>query len=85
MILDTALSLEQFIAVVRGFERVELSEAAKARIQRARDVIDRIVEGDAPVYGVNTGFGKFENMQVSKDQLARLQYNLIVSHSIGVG
>lgn len=85
MILDTALSLEQFIAVVRGFERVELSEAAKARIQRARDVIDRIVEGDAPVYGVNTGFGKFENVQVSKDQLAQLQYNLIVSHSIGVG
>lgn len=85
MILDHTLTLDGFISVVRGFEQVELSANAKARIQTARTVIENIVEGDTPIYGVNTGFGKFENVQVSRDQLAQLQHNLIVSHAIGLG
>ncbi|WP_339097598.1 histidine ammonia-lyase [Deinococcus sp. VB343] len=85
MILDNNLTLEQFISVVRHGEKVELSDAARRRIQTARDVIENIVEGDAAIYGVNTGFGKFENVQIDRHQLAQLQHNLIVSHAIGVG
>ncbi|SEJ37557.1 histidine ammonia-lyase [Deinococcus reticulitermitis] len=85
MILDRDLTLQQFIAVVRGGEGVQLSDAARARIRRARAVVERIVDGDEAVYGVNTGFGKFENVRISRDQLEQLQYNLIVSHAIGVG
>ena len=83
--LDQHLSLEQFISVVRQRQKVGLSAAAGARIGQARAVIERIVGGEQAIYGVNTGFGKFENVQVGPDQLAQLQYNLIVSHAIGVG
>jgi histidine ammonia-lyase len=41
--------------------------------------------GDAPVYGVNTGFGKLASTRIAKEQLAALQLNLIRSHSVGVG
>lgn len=85
MILDKNLTLAQFISVVRGGEKVELSEAARERIEIARAVIEKIVDGEAAVYGVNTGFGKFANVRVSRDQLAQLQHNLIVTHAIGVG
>ena len=85
MILDNNLTLEQFISVVRHGEKVELSDAARRRIQAARDVIESIVQGDTAIYGVNTGFGKFENVQIDRHQLAQLQHNLIVSHAIGVG
>lgn len=85
MILNNELTLPQFIAVVRGGEQVQLSQEAKARIERARGVIERIVDGDQPVYGVNTGFGKFANVQVPRDGLEQLQLNLILSHAIGVG
>lgn len=85
MIIDHTLDLAQFIAVVRGGESVSLSQAARARIERARAVIERIVNGEAPVYGVNTGFGKFANVQVPRDGLEQLQHNLIMSHAIGVG
>ncbi|GHF68239.1 MULTISPECIES: histidine ammonia-lyase [Deinococcus] len=85
MILDQHLTLEQFIAVVRGGEAVTLADAARTRIGRARAVIERIVEGDTPVYGVNTGFGKFANVQVPRADLEQLQHNLIMSHAIGVG
>jgi histidine ammonia-lyase len=36
-------------------------------------------------YGVNTGFGFLQNVQISHDQIEQLQYNLIVSHSCGLG
>ena len=41
--------------------------------------------GDAPVYGVNTGFGKLASTRIGADDLAQLQLNLIRSHSVGVG
>ena len=85
MILDNTLTLDGFISVVRGSDKVELSDSARARVERARAVIERIVDGEQAVYGVNTGFGKFENVQVDRDQLAQLQHNLIVSHAIGLG
>lgn len=37
------------------------------------------------MYGINTGFGRFSNVKVPNDKLTELQYNLIRSHSTGVG
>jgi histidine ammonia-lyase len=37
------------------------------------------------VYGINTGFGRFSNVRVPNNCLIDLQYNLIRSHSTGVG
>lgn len=85
MILDRKVSLEEFVRVVRGGETVELADAARERILTARAVVERIVEGGAAVYGINTGFGKFASVRVGNDELQQLQYNLIVSHAIGVG
>ena len=40
--------------------------------------------GDAPVYGVNTGFGNFAETRIDKADLAALQVNLLRSHAAGV-
>jgi histidine ammonia-lyase len=48
-------------------------------------VVQRAAAGDAPVYGVNTGFGKLASTRISEADLATLQLNLIRSHSVGVG
>jgi histidine ammonia-lyase len=48
-------------------------------------VVRRAAEADAPVYGVNTGFGKLASTRISEADLATLQLNLIRSHSVGVG
>jgi histidine ammonia-lyase len=48
-------------------------------------VVQRAAAGDAPVYGVNTGFGKLASTRIGADDLAALQRNLIRSHSVGVG
>jgi len=48
-------------------------------------VVRRAAEGQAAVYGVNTGFGKLASTRISEADLATLQLNLIRSHSVGVG
>lgn len=40
---------------------------------------------EAIVYGVTTGFGNFASEVISIEDRARLQLNLITSHSVGVG
>src|SRR5205823_13746119 len=47
--------------------------------------IERAVADETPTYGVNTGFGRFVDVAIPHDQVARLQLNLLRSHSCGVG
>jgi histidine ammonia-lyase len=64
---------------------VRLDRAAKPAVDRAAGAIRRAAEGDAPVYGVNTGFGKLASVRVAPKDTATLQKNLILSHCCGVG
>jgi histidine ammonia-lyase len=78
------LSLEQLAAIADGFEEVALDPGAAATIDASRAVVDRKASGDAPVYGINTGFGSLAEVQIAKDDLAALQTNLVRSHAAGV-
>jgi histidine ammonia-lyase len=62
-----------------------LDAAARPAIRASAAVVQAAAAGDAPVYGVNTGFGKLANQRISAADLATLQLNLIRSHSVGVG
>ena len=79
------LTLEQLQSVHAGIEQLTLPESGRNAIRASRKVVQCAADGDAPVYGVNTGFGKLANQRISKEQLAVLQLNLIRSHSVGVG
>jgi histidine ammonia-lyase len=79
------LSLEQLQSIHAGGVRVELDHHARAGIRASAELVQRHAAGDAPVYGVNTGFGKLASTRISKADLAQLQLNLIRSHSVGVG
>ncbi|MGC8819555.1 MAG: histidine ammonia-lyase [Fervidobacterium sp.] len=79
------LTLEDVHKVSRNYEDVSLSSEAYKKIQRSRLVIEKIIEKDVPVYGVNTGFGALANVKISKDKLKELQKNIVLSHSAGVG
>lgn len=83
--LDNGLTLDDFLRVVRGFEEVRLADAARARIRRSRAFIQEILRRGDAVYGVNTGFGKFQNTRIEPDRLRELQRNLVLSHAIAVG
>ncbi|MBL8342053.1 MAG: histidine ammonia-lyase [Rubrivivax sp.] len=79
------LSLEELQAIHAGGVRLALDAAARPVIAASAAVVQRAAAGDAPVYGVNTGFGKLASTRISTEDLATLQRNLIRSHSVGVG
>jgi len=82
------LVLEVLHQVAGAGRPVRLHPEARARIDAARAVVDRIQEGGdaAPaVYGVNTGFGFLADVRISAEAIRDLQRNLIRSHAAGVG
>jgi histidine ammonia-lyase len=64
---------------------VSLASSCRAGIRASAELVQRASEGEAPVYGVNTGFGKLATTRIAKDDLAILQLKLLRSHAAGVG
>ncbi|HSP79697.1 MAG TPA: aromatic amino acid lyase, partial [Myxococcaceae bacterium] len=79
------LRLEEILQVARNEVTVELAPEAEARVRAARALVDRVAAGDAPAYGINTGFGTLAEVRIDKKDLRELQRNLILSHAAGVG
>ncbi|HJV68703.1 histidine ammonia-lyase [Ideonella sp.] len=79
------LTLEQLQAIHAGGVTLALADSSRAAIAASAAIVQAAAAGDAPVYGVNTGFGKLANQRISAADLATLQLNLIRSHSVGVG
>lgn len=79
------LTVADVVAVARANQPVVLHEAALARIQAGRRVVDDVVERQEVVYGVNTGFGSLSRVRIPPDQVQQVQRNLIRSHAAGIG
>ena len=76
--------LEDWESIYRG-AGVGLDPVCHAAIDAGAQAVQRIVERGAPVYGINTGFGKLASVRIAADDLERLQRNIVLSHSVGVG
>lgn len=65
---------------------VSITFDAHDRITKCRKYLDEKINNlDASYYGINTGFGFLQNVQIDKTQLEDLQRNLIQSHACGMG
>ena len=80
-----ATGLAAFEAVWRDGSAAALDPAARPAVEAAAGRIAAAAAGGAPVYGVNTGFGKLASVAIAAADTARLQRNLILSHCAGVG
>ncbi|MEO8394567.1 MAG: aromatic amino acid lyase, partial [Chloroflexota bacterium] len=80
--------MEQVMAVAYGQPnepRVELTEAAKAGVNRAAAAVQQLLAEGKIAYGITTGFGAFKDRVIAADQVEQLQRNILVSHAVGVG
>ncbi|MEP7071387.1 MAG: aromatic amino acid lyase, partial [Verrucomicrobiota bacterium] len=84
-IAGRVISLRQLHSVAHGNEPVTLTAEARSRIERARAVVQSILERGDVVYGVSTGFGKFSDVRIEPAALRQLQLNLVRSHCCGLG
>lgn len=83
---DHPLTIEDVVKVARHKNiKVSLSKKTQKNIEKARKVVDDIVDNEKIAYGITTGFGMFKNKLISTDDVKTLQKNLIRSHAIGTG
>lgn len=80
-----SLSIDDVIHVSKHAKTVTVSSKTLEHIDRIRTFVDKLAEGDAPHYGINTGFGALAETKIDRSQLEQLQRNLILSHAVGVG
>ncbi len=85
MVIENEITLEQLVNVARRREKVELSKEARKRVIESRKRVERFLNSDKPMYGINTGFGALANVKIGKEDLEGLQINLVRSHAAGVG
>jgi len=82
--LDT-FTITDVMAILKNPKEAKLNKEAKKRILKSQSNVQKIVASDRTVYGINTGFGPLCDVKISEEETAQLQYNLIISHSVGVG
>lgn len=78
------LRLEDVVKVARGNAKVVISEKVKKQVRKSREFLEKLVQDNHVIYGVNTGFGALNNRIIPQEQIEQLQINLIRSHSVGV-
>lgn len=80
-----SLTIDKVLDVARFGAEVVISEEAAIKVEKARQFVDELVDSKKVVYGITTGFGKFSDVVISKEETKDLQRNLIISHACGVG
>jgi histidine ammonia-lyase len=80
-----SLTLEDLTAVARGAAPPPLAPEAAAAMARSRAWVELAQHGDAPIYGINTGFGSLARVRIAPEDTEQLSRNLIRSHAAGVG
>lgn len=78
------IPLEDIISLVSKNVKIELSPSLEKDLQDSFLFLKQYSK-DRVVYGVNTGFGPMAQYKIDLEKQLELQYNLIRSHSSGMG
>ncbi len=71
--------------IISGKITPVLDQPAREAVRRSSDLARKLAAGNEPVYGINTGFGPLCTTIIDPEDVIELQYNLLKSHSVGVG
>jgi len=80
------LTFQQVKNFLKYNQLVSVTFATHEAILKCREYLDKkLEESNELFYGINTGFGFLQNVQIDKKQLRTLQNNLLLSHACGMG
>uniref|UniRef100_UPI00398F1D85 histidine ammonia-lyase-like isoform X3 n=1 Tax=Pristiophorus japonicus TaxID=55135 RepID=UPI00398F1D85 len=80
-----SLLTEQLVQLGKGAYKIKLTPDVERKVNKSRDLVEKITNQDQAVYGINTGFGIFARTRIPHDKLVELQENVIRSTAVGVG
>ncbi len=79
------LTLDQLEQVAIDGATIDLSDEARQRIERSRDLVEATSASNMSTYGLNTGVGRFVDKKIPEGLTAELQKRVLRSHAAGVG
>ncbi|MET3876652.1 histidine ammonia-lyase [Chitinophaga sp. OAE865] len=79
------LTVASAIDIAAGRVKGILVPEVITRVQTSFGYVQTIVAQHTTVYGINTGFGPLCDTKISEEDTRALQYNILQSHSVGVG
>jgi histidine ammonia-lyase len=79
------LSIGICLDIALGKTTGVIAGEAAACIHASWREVEKIVQAQKPVYGINTGFGPLCDTRINEKDTSLLQNNLLKSHSVGVG
>lgn len=82
---SAGMTMQDVIDVARHNAKVEISAEALAGMAKTREHIERLANGETPVYGISTGFGALANRHIAIEDRVQLQKSLVRSHAAGMG
>lgn len=82
---EDQLTVGRALNICSGKLHATIGDVAKTNIQKCKEAVDNIIEQQNIVYGINTGFGPLCTTIISKEDTITLQYNILKSHSVGLG
>jgi len=85
MKLGNRITLSDFRKIILEKEPIEISSKHWEKVRNSHKILLSVLKEGKAYYGINTGFGKLANTSISKDEINKLQQNLILSHASGVG
>lgn len=84
MKINNFLELRDFQRIIIENESIELDPSLLQRVNESFSFLKEFSKNKV-IYGVNTGFGPMAQFKISDEDTHQLQYNLIRSHSSGIG
>lgn len=85
-ISNQVLDIQIIKEIIENHLKIALSDEAVLNINKSYNYLqNKLEESNAPVYGINTGFGSLCDVKIQDVHLSQLQENLVVSHACGTG
>ncbi len=81
----SGLTIEKAVSIARNGDKVEIPEAALARIKKCRAMLEKKIQAGEIMYGVNTGIGELSEVVLTDEQVKEFQKYLIYNHAAGIG
>src|ERR1017187_6474029 len=78
------IDISAFGEIVLHDKPVTINTSALAEVKRSYEFLKVFSKGKL-IYGINTGFGPMAQYRIDDADLRQLQYNLVRSHSSGMG
>lgn len=79
------LTLVDITHLLKNSIPIVLIDSAWPVITASNGIVQKIIEENKTVYGINTGFGLLAHTRIPIEDLAELQRRILLSHAAGIG